>query len=85
MKSTSLVKKRGCDSGLKKGVRFWLEKGGAREEGLKRINVLFECFLHHVGKRESALFFLLASVFPTGFFTAEVLMRSTRFNGIVLI
>jgi len=24
-------------------------------------------FLHPVGKRESALFFLLASVFPTGF------------------
>jgi len=24
-------------------------------------------FLHHVGKRESALFFLLANVFPTGF------------------
>jgi len=35
-------------------------------------------FLHPVGKRESALFFLLASVFSHEVFTAEVLMRSTR-------
>ena len=28
-------------------------------------------------------FFLLASVFPTGFFMAEVLIRSARFNGFI--
>jgi len=39
-------------------------------------------FLHHVGKRESALFFLLASVFSHRVFMAEVLMRSTRIMGL---
>jgi hypothetical protein len=31
--------------------------------------------LYHVSKRESALYFLQASVFLPGFFTAEVLTR----------
>ena len=59
---------------------LWRGKGGAGDEELEKERrfLLLSMFLHPVGKRESALFFLLARVFPHEFFTAEVLMRSTR-------
>jgi len=54
----------------KKGVRFFGEEKGVHViRSWKRMEsfLLLSMFLHPVGKRESALFFLLASVFPTGF------------------
>ena len=71
----TLTGKRGCDSERKKGVL---------ENRSERLFGLFLKFLHQVGKSRHS-FFLLASVFPTGFFTAEVLRRSTRFNGFICI
>jgi len=51
----------------KKAVRFFGEEKGVRVLEEKRRVLLLCMFLHPVGKRESALFFLLASVFPTRF------------------
>jgi len=54
-----------------KGVRFFgEEKGGVCDKELEEdrsFRFLLSMFLHPVGKRESALFFLLSSVFPTRF------------------
>jgi hypothetical protein len=60
----TLARKRGCDLERKKGV---LEKETAPKDMCPILRYLNLQFLHHVGKCESALFFLLASVFPTGF------------------
>jgi len=58
-----------------KEKRVWVIRSWKRKEGF----FLLSIFLHPISKRESALFFLLVSVFPTWFFTAEILMRSMRF------
>jgi len=50
-------------------VILWRRKGGVSDkklEGDKKF-LLLSMFLHPVGKGESALFFLLAVVFPTWF------------------
>jgi hypothetical protein len=65
----TLARKRGCDLEPKKGERKKgvLEKETAPKDKCPILRYLNLKFLHHVGKCESALFFLLASVFPTGF------------------
>jgi hypothetical protein len=60
----TLARKRGCDPERKNGV---LEKETSPKDKCPVLRNLNLKFLHHVGKCESALFFLLASVFPTGF------------------
>jgi len=51
------------------GAVLWQRKEGAGHKELEeeRRFLLLRMFLHPVGKCESALFFLLASVFPTRF------------------
>jgi len=53
----------------KGGVVLWRRKAGAGDKELEeeRRFLLLSMFLPPVSKRESALFFLLASVFPTRF------------------
>jgi len=55
----------------KGGAVLWRRKGGTGDEELEKERrfsfVLLSIFLHPVGKRESALFFLLAGIFPTRF------------------
>ena len=52
----------------KGGVVLWQRKGGAGDKELEEERrFLLLSMLNPVGKRESALFFLLASVFPTRF------------------
>jgi len=51
-----------------KGVQFFGEEKGVRGiRSWKRIVFVEHFFLHPVGKCESALFFLVAGVFPTRF------------------
>jgi len=53
----------------KGGAVLWRRKGGVGDKELEeeRRFLLLSMFLHPVGKCELALFFLLATVFPTGF------------------
>ena len=60
------------EADLEKGIGcavLWRRKGGAGDRELeeKRRFLRLSMFLHPVGKCESALFFLLASVFPMRF------------------
>jgi len=59
---------------------LWGRKGGTCDKELEedRRFLSLSLLLHPVGKCQSALFFILASVFPTRFSLQKVLMRSMR-------